>query len=377
MSLAFAPAGCRWLKLGRDAADVDKRLAAAQAPTPPEQPAAKQVAPSSSGAMPLAGPAAATVARDGWNPALAPQPPFPIVQGYRWRHPDLESILALDADQRPDLAAALGAANMITATNAAIGLSRWGDPRGREQLAKAVADVELRREMRCAAAEALGRLGGAAAGADLGELLDRLGRGPTGTPNYSPELHAELLYALGGRVDAAVDPYFVAALKSQEVAVRLAAVRAAGQPGEGKLPEAAADLRGDQEHRIRAAALEAMVARRHPLALQAVRAALNDYRLEVRLAAISAMGDLGGEEARQALKGLEHEPEVIRAAVVKAWAKLGSREEVWSAAHHASWRVRQSAAEALVRWPDAGGAALARQLIKDHSVEVQKQTIAT
>ncbi|HEV7221716.1 MAG TPA: HEAT repeat domain-containing protein [Pirellulales bacterium] len=377
LCLALAPAGCRWLKLGGAAADVDKQLAAVEASKQAQSPATTQAGPSSSATAPLAGPAAAVVARDGWNAALAPLPPFPAAQGYRWRHPDLESILALDADQRPDLTAALADANPIVATNAAIGLSRWGDPRGRERLAKAVAAVELRREMRCAAAEALGRLDGAAAGADLGELLDRLGRGPTGTPNYSPELHAELLYALGGRVDAAVDPHFAGALKSQEVAVRLAAVRAVGQPGEGKLPEAAADLRSDQEHRIRAAALEAMVARRHPLALQAARAALNDYRLEVRLAAVSALGDLGGDEARQALKQLEHEPEVIRAAVVKAWAKLGSREEVWAAAHHASWRVRQAAAEALTRWPDAGGASLARQLIKDQSVEVQKQTIAT
>lgn len=377
LCLALAPAGCRWLKLGGAAADVDKRLAAAEALKRPEQVAETQTAERPASAAALTSSAAAIVARDGWNPALAPQPPFPLAQGYRWRHPDLETILALDADQRPDLAAALANANRIAATNAAIGLSRWGDARGRDQLAKAVADEQLRREMRCAAAEALGRLDDPAARNDLGELADRLGRGPTGTPNYSPELHAELLYALGGRMDAAADSRFAAALKSQEVEVRLAAVRALGQPGEGKLPEAAADLRSDQDHRIRAAALQAMVARRHPLAMDAARAALRDYRLEVRLAAVSALGDLGGDEARQALKQLEHEPEVILAATAKAWAKLGSREEVWAAAHHASWRVRQAAAEALARWPDAGGAALARQLIQDQSVEVQKQTIAT
>ena len=158
------------------------------------------------------------------------------------------------------------------------------------------------------AAEALGSLHDPAAQADLGELVDRFGRGPTGTPNYSPELHAELLYALGGRIDASADPHFVAALKSQEVAVRLAAVRAVGQGGEGKLPEAAADLRrrSGSPHPCGGAGSDGGA--RHPLAMAAARAALADYRLEVRLAAVAALGDLGGDEARQALKQLEREP---------------------------------------------------------------------
>ena len=364
--LCVAPSGCRWLKLS----DASAKFSEA---SPPDDSAAANEDSQANSTLSKA--AAAVLGRDGWNAALAPQPPFPAAEGYRWRHPDLESLLSLEGEERPDLAAALADDQPIVATNAAIGLSRRGDDVGRERLAKSAADTELRSEMRCAAIEALGGLDEAAAVADLRELLDRQSRGPTGTADYSPEIHAELLYSLARHVDAAAETPFVDALKSPEVKVRLAAIRAMTLPGAEALPAAAADLRSDQDHRIRAAALAAMVARRHDLALEACRAALADYRLEVRLAAVESLGDLGGDEAKQALKRLEKEPEVIRSATVRAWAKLGAREEVWSAARHDSWRVRQAAAEALVQWPDASAASLARQLIKDPSVEVQKQMI--
>ena len=358
-------AGCRWLKLG-DASTEITEASASDDSAPEDRPAPGKT---------LSKAAAAVLGRDGWNAALAPQPPFPAAEGFRWRHPDLESLLSLEGEERPDLAAALADDQPIVATNAAIGLSRRGDGRGRERLAKSAADTELRREMRCAAIEALGGLEDQAATAELRELLDRQSRGPNGTADYSPDQHAELLYSLAPHVDAAAEPPFVEALKSPEVKVRLAAIRGMTLPGTEPLPAAAADLRSDQDHRVRAAALAAMVARRHASALEACRAALADYRLEVRLAAVEALGDLGGDEAKQALKRLEKEPEVIRSATVSAWAKLGAREEVWSAARNDSWRVRQAAAEALVRWPDASGASLARQLIADRSLEVQQRMI--
>ena len=212
---------------------------------------------------------------------------------------------------------------------------------------------------------------------DLRRLLDRFGCGAERSSHYSPELHAELLYGLAEQSDAAEEPRFAAALKSSEKSVRLAAIRAFTLPGQGALPMVGADLRTDQDHRIRAAALQAMVARRHELALEAVRGAVHDHRLEVRLAAISCLGDLDEKQAAESLEKFDHEPEIIRSAAVLAWAKLGARDHVWSAADDKSWHVRLASAEALVRWPDADGAALARRLVQDASVEVQKQTIAT
>lgn len=365
--LASATAGCRWLKLNGASPDVEQALAAAEAKSPP--------APAPGGDP--SSPAQATLARDGWNAALAPQPPFPSASGSRWRHGDLEALLVLPVDQQPDFAVALAEANPVTSTNAAICLARKGDARGRVQLSTAIGMVALRRPLRCAAAEALARLSDSAATEDLRKLIDQWGRGPTGTANYAPDLHAELLYGLAERVDAGSDERFAVALKSQEVDVRLAAIRAYTLPGQAALPTAGADLRSDQDQRVRSAALEAMATRHHPLALECVRNALADSRLEVRLTAISCLGGLDKAAAAQSLRQLNHEPEVIRAAVVLAWAKLGEREQVWAAANDDSWRVRQATAEAVVRWADAGGTGLARRLIKDPSTEVQKTMIAS
>lgn len=358
--------GCRWLKPGDAAAKLNEASSSEA-----KQTAATKAEEAAQAAT------AGILSRDGWNPALAPQPPFPAAAGFRWRHQDLESLLALEGPEAPDLVAALAGKHQLAAVNAAIGLARRGDGQGRERLAEAATDLRLRRDLRCAAIEALGGLADPAAEADLRALLDRQRQGPKGTANYSPELHAELLYSLGQRVDAAGEAAFVEALKSPEAKVRLAALRAMALAGKVELPPAAADLRSDQDQLVRAAALAAMVARRHAAALDAVRAALADYRLEVRLAAIKALGDLGGDEARLALKRLAREPEVIQAAAVMAWARLDARDEVWAAARNTSWRVRQAAAESLARWPDARGAALARQLIKDPSGEVQKQMLVT
>lgn len=366
-ALLLAPAfpGCRWLKLGGDSQEIDHSIAEAimetrPAPRPPSSPLT---------------PAHAALARDGWNAALAPQPPFPASVGFRWRHGDLEALLTLPADERPDFVSALVEGNLTTATNAAICLARQGDSRGREQLVKAVAAGELRSPMRCAAAEALGRMEGSAA--EIRKLLDRFGREAESTPRYSPELHAELLYGLAEQNDAADEPKLVDAMKSPETAVRLAAIRAFTLPGQGALPMTGADLRTDQDHRVRVAALQAMVVRRHEFALEAVRGAVHDHRLEVRLAAISCLGNLDEKQAAESLKKLDYEPEIIRSAAVLAWAKLGVRDRVWSAADDNSWHVRQACAKALARWSDADGAALARRLVKDASVEVQKQTVAT
>jgi len=312
---------------------------------------------------------------DGWNAALAPEPPVDPSAGYRWRHLDLEALVALPADERPDLVGALEDTDPVVAANAAICLARVGDGRGRDGLIDAVRDSELRLPMRCAAAEALAGLKEPSTTGDLRQLVDRYG--DFSSPAYLPELHAELLYGLAAHVDAGREERFVAAVKSQAAGVRLAAIRGWVRPGGASLPEEAADLRTDQDHRVRAAAITAMARRQHPLALDVARASLFDYRLEVRLAAVAALGQIGGPAAQQALEKLDGEAEIIQAAAIAAFAKLGDRDHVWTGAESKSWHVRRAVAAALVQWPDAGGASLARRLLVDPSIEVQKQILAT
>ena len=323
----------------------------------------------SSGTLPPA------VQVDGWNAALAPEPPTDRSQGRRWRHLDLEKVLDAPTGQKPDFHAALASGNAIVATNAAICLARLGDSSGRRQLAAAVDNPQLRVQLRCAAAEALAETTDPSPIETLRKLATRHGNASSAA--YLPELHAELLYGLAAHVDAGSDERFAEAIGSSAAMVRLAAVRAWLQPGSAPLPEAAADLRTDPDQRIRAATLRAMAVRHHPFAFDAARAALTDFHLEVRLAAIAALGEIGGDDARKALEGLEREAEVIRAAAVTALARLGARDRVWAGADSDSWHVRQAVAAALVAWPDAGGALLARRFLSDPSIEVQKEVLAT
>jgi HEAT repeat protein len=316
-----------------------------------------------------------TARNDGWNPGLAPEAPVERSAGHRWRHFELEALVALPAEERPDLIAALEDPDLVVATNAAICLARLGDGRGRELLIDAVRDGEFRLPMRCAAAEALAELPEPAIVAELRRLIDRYG--DFDSPAYLPELHAELLYGLAAQVDAGTDERFVAAVKSQAAGVRLAAIRGWVEPGGAPLAEEAADLRTDQDYRVRAAAILAMARRHHALALDAARGAATDYRLETRLAAITALGEIGGPEAKQELEKLDREPEVIRAAAITAFAKLGDRDRVWAGAESPSWHVRRAAAAALVGWPDASGVLLARRLLVDPSIEVEKEVLAT
>lgn len=312
---------------------------------------------------------------DLWR-AYSPQPSMEPGAGYYWRHTgDLESLIASPVAEHPDFAALLESENGVVATNAAISLARLGDARGRDRLAKSVRDTTLSLPLRCAAAEALAECGDPPPTKALRELLDRFGRFD-GAAAYLPELHAQLLYGLARHVDAGDDERFVAALKSPAEIVRLAAVRGWLIPGKAELPARAADLRSDPDTRVRAATVEAMVARRHPQAFDAAQTALRDYRIEVRLAAIAALGRLGGPRSREALQKLEHEPEAIWAAAVTALAMLDARETVFAAADNPSWHVRKAAAGALARWPDTESAGLVRRLMTDPSLEVQKQLVA-
>lgn len=324
------------------------------------------------GAAPDSASPSSPLDRDGWNALSAPNPPL---EGYRWRDRELEALLDVPVDERPDLTVVLAGSRPKASLNAAILLARQGDGRGRGRLLETIRDRKARLPQRCAAAEALAGLKEPSPVAELRELIDRFGEFASAA--YLPDLHAELLYGLASHVDASAEPCLAAAAKSPAPEVRLAAVRGWLRPGAGMLPDAVADLRTDSDPRVRAAALAAMAARRHPLALESARNGLSDYRLEVRLAAVAALGEIGGTEAGHALARLDQEPEVIRSAAVVALGKLRDRDHVWEAAESSSWHVRQAAATALGAWPDRGGVLLARRLLTDASLEVQKETLKT
>jgi HEAT repeat protein len=318
------------------------------------------------------------LAKDQWELTLPLASAAGPVEGFRWQHRDLQTLLAGPADSQPDLQAALLGSDRVAVANAAITLARRGDGAAIPRLVEAVQTNGLRIQQRQAAAESLAALPNPTPVPALRQLLDQYGKLPPENANYVPQLHAELLRGLSRHVAAADDPQFTASLRSPNAEVRREALAAWSVCRKGELPQVAVDLRTDPSSRIRADAVGAIVAHRHPQAQEFVQASLADYQVEVRQAAVVALGKLGGPESqRQLEKLLVHQPDLIRAKAILALAELGARDKVDAAASDSAWRVRQAVAETLASHPDAAAMEIARKFFKDSSSEVQKQTIAS
>jgi HEAT repeat protein len=313
------------------------------------------------------------LADDRWLPT-PPDLDSGVVPTYRWQHAGLDALIVGWHGKHPDFALFLSDDDAVVVANAAILLARSGDSTIDRCLVEAIYDKNLKLPLRRASVEALSGLDGALAGPALAELLDDFGM--AGVDGYSVELHADLLRALAHHVDAASSPYFADALQATEGDVRQAGLYAYTISGAGVLPASAIELRSDHDPRVRAATLECLATRRHPQALQCAREALTDFHLDVRLAAIRALGELGGDDARATLQRLLiHEPEAIRSGAVLALAKSGDDVTVFASTNDPSWQVRRCVARALAYFPTARGETIARQLLADRSGEVRRSVV--
>ncbi len=309
--------------------------------------------------------------RSVWIHAVEPTAEF------RWRYPNLEEIIARPTEHQPDFPALLADNDPIVAANAAIVLGRGGNNRAKERLVEAARSPELPLPMRSAAVEALANLRDSQTAESLRELLKQYGRtGKEKKTPYIPELHAELIRGLAKHVEANSDSCFIEALRSPDANVRLEALKAWRACKQSALPVEALDLRTDGDYRLRAAALEAIASKRHPQAMEYLRAALLDNDMRVRYAAIAGLGILGGNEALAKLQKLAKDPhESIRVQAVGALSAAKAEQAVLEAAGNESWRVRQKVAEALALFPDRDAAAAADRLLEDFSAEVQHATV--
>jgi HEAT repeat protein len=315
---------------------------------------------------------------DGWSQSVRRREDDRSEPRRRWRHQALEDLLSRPDLDRRAFRAALADKDPIVAANAAIALARLGDASGETNLAAAVRSPELKMPIRAAAAEALATLGSASSVERLRELIDQYGnfKRKRESPYFS-NLHAELVHGLAQHVDVAAESRLLDAIHSPDAGVRLVAIEAWAAGGTGTLPREVAELAIDPDYRVRAVAMRLVARRRVPGAMQYLVGGLRDPRFQVRTAAIAGLGELGGVEAEKHLRAaLKDRSEAIRAAAVSALAAVGADQAVFRAADDKSWRVRAAVAEALPRYADGAGAALAKRLLDDTSVEVQQRVIA-
>ncbi|MCE9606110.1 MAG: HEAT repeat domain-containing protein [Planctomycetia bacterium] len=295
----------------------------------------------------------------------------------RYVNPVLEPIFNQPGPARLNLLPTLEHPEAVVRANSAIGLGRWGDGRALKPLVETVEKIELKLPQREAAAETLGWLTKPSPVPTLRNLLDRFGRcDPSNIANYSPELHAALIRALGRHVDAATDPRFDEAVRAPSLGARQEALAAWSRTSQAELSPGVVDLRADPNPQVRAAAIGMLLAKRHPRALEFARNAIQDFDSDVRLAAVVGLGHHGGPDAVLALERvLLHEGEVLRAEAVFALNDLGAYDKVFGAAGDKAWRVRRSVAHCLTKHPDAQGMALARRYLADDSGEVRKAAV--
>ncbi len=312
-------------------------------------------------------------------PDASDEPPSLLQsRGPRWRYPDLDELLARPSERQPAFHEGIHDADPVVSANTAIALARLGNAAGAEVLFHAIEAPSFPLPMRCAAVEALGSLPGDEPARLLSQLLDQYGDSAEhkGRHVHVPELHAELIAALGHRSGATDDPRLLAALHGRSSDVRLEALRTWANDDAAPLPEALIDLRTSGDVRLRLAVLEMVVAKRHPDAHRLLADAVCDHNLQVRVAAIHGLGTLADADARATLETLlNHHTGRMREATVAALAELKANEAVFRAVGDESWRVRAEVARAMARFNGPDAVAVADTLLDDPSSEVHRELL--
>ncbi|HZZ72794.1 MAG TPA: HEAT repeat domain-containing protein [Pirellulales bacterium] len=327
-------------------------------------------------------PAAANEFADEHWIAAIPDKGTAAARGWRWRNLALEQWELKYADQqdqkRETLARAVRDKSSVVAANAAILLGRASDPQAMAPLLKAIEDPTLKQPLRRAAAEALGALppkkGVLALHTALRAIERKIG---LAQPAYNFDLNAELLTTLAELRTADEEPEFTRALEKSEPQARVVALERWAQPGETPLPAKALDLCQDADPRVRLAAVHALMARPSTFGEDPLLRASRDPKLEVKLAAIAALGKLHSDQARQALEQLlVRDGELVRAAAATALIEAGSPTAIFTAGADKSWRVRIAAAAGLATFQADYPLALVKKLLQDPSGDVERAAIA-
>jgi HEAT repeat protein len=181
---------------------------------------------------------------------------------------------------------------------------------------------------------------------------------------------------LGYTSDLTRQAELVKSLDSDSADVRIAALEDLRKLEAGEIPQAVDELVQDADPRVRRAAVAVVAARRHPDAPDLLLAALEDPDVQVRLAAVSGLGETQDAKSRQALEYIMRgDTEMMRTAAIAALAAQGAADLVRGASDDKSWRVRSAVAAGLARDATADAGELALRLVEDRSAQVQQQAV--
>lgn len=273
----------------------------------------------------------------------------------RWHHPRLDPYLHPQAP-RSDLADQLLSSSSVVATNAAIVTAHWNTGEPTAHLAAAIRADKLPLSLRCAAAEALGLLEKPSPAPTLRALL--LEFAPVDLPQSTadekkirpeiPDLHADLIRALARHAEPGDEKWFTAALASRAWQVRLEGVAAWSALSDLSLPAQVIELRGDRDPRVRATAVRTIAAHRDPQAVAYLQQALDDSDFDVRVAAMTALDEIGTRDAKALVGQMKNRgAEIQQAAVEASRAAMGFGDEVQAAAKDTHSQLRLAVAETL------------------------------
>jgi HEAT repeat protein len=296
--------------------------------------------------------------------------------GYLWKHEIISKLLVTPSEESKSLLRkATNSSKRIIAANANIGLARIDGVKYLKPLHEITKELLLPINVRRAAIETLFSLKGDQALQKVQQQTVQELQKPGAT--YVPELHIEVLQHYGKVATAEQYKALISTgLDTRNDSVRKAALQAIVKRPAPAQPWGLID---SDDPGVRAAVLDlfdknnsANEHERFKLFRQ-----LGDSTLEVRLAAIRAVGRGGSESDLKNLRSMYAvEPERIQTEILRALTTAGDLDFVFQQIDAEQWRVRMALAEALESDVNAEHWREAKRLLNDESGEVRLRTIA-
>ncbi|MDR0705831.1 MAG: HEAT repeat domain-containing protein [Planctomycetaceae bacterium] len=325
---------------------------------------------------------------------------------WRWFHREMEQLLRIPSELRGTPEIFLhdkkyqGTAYRVLRANAVILMGRDGDPVAEKELIEIVNNKSLKNELRCAAAETLGRLPTVSPDV-LIPLLEQFKEREIETKNEQtglsvrniepgiPALWLELLTALAERLEPWEHPCFLEPLAARNFETRSQTAKLWRQHSppkkrngttlggwEFRLPEAYLEyVRRETNPIIRTEMIRTLGLWKEPEIWALLQRDLNGEMM-VRHAAMTALAEAGCQEAIPIMKQkLNDSVATNRAKAVESLRKLGCFEDVLPMVNDSDFNVRFEAVKAFANRCSPQTATLARRMINDYYEKVRQATL--